>query len=696
MVQVVVGDVDADEVVERASEQLGRLEGRGRFAGDGRREAELPEWTPGAVVERGVLRQPYLAVGFRTPPVRDPDVPVLDVLCGLLGEGRSSRLRKIVQTGEGLASDVGASVVAHRDVGILTVRAVGTTGAEPREIVASLFREIWRLADTSVTAEEMRKSVRRLEAAYLLEHETVETIAMTLGFFETMGDHGYAEEYVDRLAEVTPDDIQRVARTYLDPTTAAVVAYVPEGGGAPHASVPKERSSASDELLAAALQGARTPSAGAAREVAGRWRSSERFARPQIAREKPPGASSRRKLPNGATLVVRESSYMPLVSVAMAFRGGFVDEPDSALGITGLTLKHMLRGTPTRSAGQLADDIEGLGSGISTSVDRDGFGVGSSVLSKHLEEALLTICEVVSRPAFGRDEFEGARGEALADVGEVEDHPFQRAMLRLVPWLFPGHPYGRPIVGTVETLSAMTPDCTGDWHTKSFATDNLFVCMAGDVSTDAAAELLERALEGFEQSAAPAREPSEPGPPGGRVDERLDRSGQSSIAVGFRGPRIGTRDSAAMHVACASVTMMGGRLWGALRERPPFAYSVRAMPVPFRESGAVVGYATTPPGQEEEAVETFTSVLFGLGKTGLSPEELERGKRYLAGMLEISMQRGAARAASYAMAEVAGIGYEHVDRLPGLVRSITNDDVVRVAGEYLTAEDGPAVAILRG
>jgi predicted Zn-dependent peptidase len=142
--------------------------------------------------------------------------------------------------------------------------------------------------------------------------------------------------------------------------------------------------------------------------------------------------------------------------------------------------------------------------------------------------------------------------------------------------------------------------------------------------------------------------------------------------------------------------MMGGRLWSALRERAPFAYSVRAIPVPFRETGAVIGYATTPPGQEDEAVETFVRVFSELGDSGLSQDELTRGKRYLAGMLEISMQRGAARAASYAMAEVAGIGYEHVDRLPGLVRGITSDDVVRAAREYLSAEDGPAMAILRG
>jgi hypothetical protein len=75
----------------------------------------------------------------------------------------------------------------------------------------------------------------------------------------------------------------------------------------------------------------------------------------------------------------------------------------------------------------------------------------------------------------------------------------------------------------------------------------------------------------------------------------------------------------------------------------------------------MVGYVTTPPGQEEAAVSTFVSELSRLSPDGLSEDELDRGRRYLAGMLEISMQRGAVRAASYSVAEVAGMGYEYVD-----------------------------------
>ena len=269
-------------------------------------------------------------------------------------------------------------------------------------------------------------------------------------------------------------------------------------------------------------------------------------------------------------------------------------------------------------------------------------------------------------------------------------------MLRLVPLLFPGHPYGRPIAGTAETLSAMPRGSTAEWHSQRFVAGSLFVCLTGDVSIGRAADELEQVLAGLSSSGVPERDVRVTPAPRGRVDEQLERKGQSSVAVGFAGPPIGTRNSAAMHVVSSALAMMGGRLWRALRERPPFAYSVRAMPVSACEGGALVGYVTTPPGQEETAINTFVSELSALSGEGLSQEELERGRRYLAGMLEISMQRGAVRAASYSFAETAGMGYEHVDRLPDMVRGITNDDVVRVAGQYLTAEDGPASVVLRG
>ena len=192
----------------------------------------------------------------------------------------------------------------------------------------------------------MTKSVRRLEAGYLLEHETVETMAMTLGLFETMGDYAYAEEYVDCLARVTPADILRVAGTYLDPEGAGVVAYAP-------ADAVTEM--CTPEGLVAAMSEPRSfdegrPTSRAIREEGGSWVGQEAFTRPHIARETPPASSARRTLSGGATLVVRQFPFVPLVSMAVAFRGGFVNEPDVHLGVTGRRLRLAGRGRDVEEA----------------------------------------------------------------------------------------------------------------------------------------------------------------------------------------------------------------------------------------------------------------------------------------------------------------------------------------------------------
>jgi zinc protease len=694
MVQVVVGDIEADTVVARAralDEAAWQVraqmeEAPERASGPRHGPSQVP-WTPGHAVARGGVRRPHVVVGFPAPPVRDEDIPVLDVLCGLLGLGRSSRLRKSLQMERGLVSEVGASVVAHRDAGVIAVRAAATPGTLPSSVVEGVFHELARLKSDPVSGAEMRKSIRRLEASYLLEHETVEGAAMALGFFETMGDHAYAEEYVDRLAAVTPADIASAAGRYLSVEASASFTYMPDDDTYREDASAIEASARSGDGAPVPWRGSERPSG---------WSGHSSFVRPDIIHEAPRQAAERRVLSNGATLVARPSTRMPLVSIAFGFRGGFVEEPDDALGITGLTLKHALRGTRTRSAIELADVVEELGSGISTSVDRDGFGMGATVLARHFGDAVEALCDVLGRPALAEEEFEPVRAEAIAEVAGMEDDPFLRAMRRLVPLLFPAHPYGRPVTGTAGTLGSLRSGATAKWHQTTFSPDRLFVCVTGDVSYDAAAGELERGLADLPSGSARPGTGACALSPRGRADEPLERRGQSSVAVGFRGPPMGTRESAAMHVLGSAVSMMGGRLWRALRERPPHAYSVRAAPAAFRESGAVVGYVTTAPGGEEAAERTLVAELTELGRTGLTPEELERGKRYLAGMLEISMQRGSARAASYVVAEVAGVGYGHVDRLPAMVRDITREDVAAVAAEYLTAEDGPAVAILRG
>jgi len=684
MVQVVVGDVCADHVLALTEKSLGAIAARD-FA-----RSRAFEEAPGEVRARcytGIWEQSSVGVAFHAPPVLHADIPALDVACGLLGIGRSSRLRKSLQTRDGLVIDVRSGVIAYRDIGIVTVGA-GVVGTEVDRVVEGIFVELERMRAEPVAADELDKMLRRLEAGYVLEHETSASIAGGLGLFETLGDYRQFEDYVDRLAAVTPGDVLGVAREYLNPGTAAVVTYAPEGAGVSAG----DKSEETARLAGRAAAGAPFRIA----EESASWSPGRAFERPMILAERGVSKCAREHLPGGVTLLLSEAPALPIVSVAVGLRGGFTEEPDDLAGVTYLTQKLLLRGTADLTGDDVADAIEGLGSAIATAMDRDAFGFGMTVLADHSREGMRILGDVLADPALPADQLERVRGEALTEIAQLSDHPLRRAMLLMLPLAFPGHPYGRPLRGTPESVGRMSVGDVERWYGRVFDARNLIVCAVGDLDRAAvreAAEGLAGRLPDGERSVPPERVALGPS---GRSDVVHDGSGQSTIALTLRGPSAGTRDAAAMRVICRAGSMMGGRLWRALRERPPFAYAAGASLVALREGGAVFAHVTAPAGQEEAALEALDAEFVRLGSEGLAPEELERAKRHLGGVLAVSMERGAARAAAYAMAEATGVGCEHVDRLPDLVRGVTGDDVARVAGRYFGACEGRAAVILRG
>lgn len=682
LVQVIVGDVDAREAVTCAEQVYGGL-----AAGASERDAAEQEPQQSALRACGLegdLTQTYACVAYRTVPVLHPDAPALDALASLLGSGKSSRLSRSLRISRGLVSEVEAGHVGFRDAGVLVVRAVLAAGST-EDVLAEVFSEIERLRCEPASPAEMEKNRRRLEAGYAIEHETAESIAWTLGAYETEGDVAYAEEYVDRLAAVTQDDLLRVAREYLGHERASVLAYGPQS------ALPGDLAAAAAR---AALAAGATHAGRLAESRAG-WQPAP-FARPMVLAERGPVATDRRRLPGGGTLIASRVSGLPLVSVALGFRGGSALEPDDQAGVTYVLQKLLARGTTSLTASELADRMEGLGSAITTTADRDGLGLGATVLSKHLEEAVDLLSDVAAEPGLRDEDLENVRAEVLAEIGEVEDHPDRLAMLLLLPLVFPGHPYGRALRGTRDTVGRLDAASVRAWHARLCSARSLVLCLAGDIGGGNVPG--SAAPEGGADVAPPGHPTGTPVEtrPAGRAD--VDRGGapQSTVAVGFGAPADGAADSPAARVLSVGLSMMGGRLWRALRERPPHAYSVHASYLALAHGGAMVVQATSQPGSEDQVVESVLREARSVVRSGLGQDELARARQHLAGGLEISLERRATRAAAYAMAEVRGNGYEWVDRMPELVRGVTGDDVARLAAGHVDPDRGFAVAVIRG
>ncbi len=693
LTQVVVGDVRTEEVVEFAHNHLGRLQAGERphtgLVGE-------PEQTEArAIALNGSIVQPYLSIAFRIPHALHEDMPVLDAIAGVLGQGSSSRLTRTLQLSLGLVSDIGVSIAAFRDAGLLVIGSALATD-DIDAVIIPIFREIGLLRREMVAATEMEKGLRRLEAGYVLEHETAESIGGTLGFFETLGDYRRADEYIDSLGAVTPEDILRVARTYLTTERLNLIKYAPSGGRVAEGDGSEEVAALFEEAVSPGRSSSSEESAGGRiGEEPARWTTGG-FTRPMIVAERAERRCVRETLSSGATLITCESDGLPLASIALAFRGGHVAEPADKAGITYITQQLLERGTGERTGSEVAEAIEGLGTGLAIAVDRDGFGVGSTVLSRFYGSALDILSDVLTKPAFENEQLDLVRGEVDSEIGAIEDDPQRRAALLLLPMIFSGHPYGRPLRGTRESIRGISASDVRDWHALNYSASNLVACIGGRVSRGEARDAVEGLAERL---------------PGGGGSPEIDRADsvatdrrdmavagvrQSNIAVGLKGAPAGSEDGLVLRFLARALGMMGGRLWVALRENPPHAYSVYATHLSFAAGGSFATFVTAQPGTEREAIESVTVEFGRLRENGLGADELMRAQRHVAGMIEITMERESTRAATYVMAELLGIGFEGVEKAPELVRGITNGDIVRVARRYLDPEFGLSVVTLRG
>ena len=676
LVEVICGDVDADEVVDRASGLLGNLPGGDR----------PPRADHGLTSERGVeahgyegdLERAYVYVAHRAPHALHDDLPALDVLTGLLGVGRSARLRRRLQLERSLVSSVSSGVVTYRDIGLHVVRAVTSAGSV-EEVVGECLDEFGRLAGEGINDREMEKSVRRLESAYALEHETSDSIARTLGHYEMLGDYELAEKYVDRLAAVSAADVRRAAETWLADGTCTVVSYAPRGSGAPVGAWRPRRARTSGRRARIMEERPKGPPPAP-------------FERPALVAESSAPYCTREELVNGAVLVKCVSRSVPVASVAVSFRGGHSEEPEGYGGITYATQKALLRGTTRYSAARLAEEVETIGGGIGTAVDRDGFGIGLTVLSSRLERATELLSEVVTSPAFEPEQVAHAREEVTAEIGAAQDDPMSRALLASLPLVLSDHPYGRPVRGTIEEVSRITSDDVASWHAERYGASRMVICGAGDVPDGG----LDRLAAPAADAQPPRAVPDPTARPEGDIVLESSGVGQSTVVVAFLGPPAGTDASLALRVAARGLGMMGGVLWRELREKPPHAYSVGASVFQFARAGIVVGYATSQPGGEEGVRDALLETFEGLAGGGLDDDDLGRAARSTAGSYEIALQRGSARAAACSMAEIVGTGYERVFRTPELLRSVTRDDVVAAAAGHLVRERGAASVIVRG
>jgi zinc protease len=409
-------------------------------------------------------------------------------------------------------------------------------------------------------------------------------------------------------------------------------------------------------------------------------------------------APSREQLQNGAVLIAKESRTTPAVTIHASFEAGGVFDPPAQPGVAHMASRMLDRGTSTRSAEQIADELDTRGVSLSISLNRHVISIVCNCLSEDFEPILSLVGDVAMRPTFPEAELATRRSETVTMIRQDEDSPATMAMEGLMRLLYPGHPYGLRPRGSVESVEQITRGALVDFHGKRFAPATLSLVIVGDVDSQRAIAAAARVFGDWKQPppAAVPLPPVQPPPARQRLVLPMMNKSQADIAYGF--VTILRSDPAYYAYNLMNNIFgqysLGGRLGDSIRERQGMAYYCFSMLDANVVRGPLTIRAGVNPANVDRAIASIDDVSSGLATEGPTEKELAESKQFLIGSMPRTLETNMGIANFLQTVEFFKLGLDYDLRLPGLLQAVTLEDVHDAARRVL--DPARATAVVAG
>ena len=686
MVLVVVGDFDSAEVKPKIEALYGNFPSR-----------ELPECdiadepaqeSMRTYVIDKPLQEGYFSLAYLIPNAKHEDTPVMDVLSNILGGGDSSRLYRTIKEDKGLVNSIYAYAYTPKYNGIFAVGG-SIDPTKSKEALSAIAEEINRLKYEPVSDEELERVKVNIESDALYTKETMQGQAQKLGFYEVeTDDFRFEQEYLDGVSKVTPEDIMLAAQTYFPDERLTAGFLLPTGSVTikedeiqtiveTSSKKMQEQNKGKGEVLIEkdTLSVDEEPAAEAKSVETAQSASSDTIA----------GDVNKYVLQNGITVLIKKNDSVPLFAARAAFLGGVRYEDEDTNGVSNFVSRMLTRGTDSRSALEIAEQIESIAGQVDGFSGRNSFGVTVESLSKNFVPAMDIFADVILNASFNPEEVERARREILADINRQGDNLLRTTVNLFLDTLYTEHPYKLNPLGSAENVSAFDSESLQRFYRKYARPENLVITVVGNVNEEEVLETIKNDFGAMEKANTPAPVIKAENPPSEirkKIETKQDKA-QTHILLGFQGPTLMDDDHYVIEVLNTIMSGMGGRLFLELRDKKSLAYTVTSFYTPGLEPGFLGVYIGTAPEKEEEAIEGMKEQLELLLAEGVSDEEIERAQSFLVGSFEIGLQENSAQAAKISFDELYGIGWEEYNKYPEKIYAVTKEDVLAAAQKYI-------------
>jgi len=396
------------------------------------------------------------------------------------------------------------------------------------------------------------------------------------------------------------------------------------------------------------------------------------------------GAIARTRLANGFTVLVRPNPAAPVVAISLGIRMGTRWETPETAGISNFLQLMVVRDTASRSGTQIVQEAERLGGQIDAVADQDWSEISATALSRNWKAILELVADVALHPTLADSLVDSIKEFVLRQIRNRGDQPYAVAVDALTQSLFGQHPYAWNPLGRRESVERIDRTSLLAHYRRHYVPGGMVLAVSGRVRTPEVVAEAERLFGGMSVGRPPSATTATPPPVGATRLESEVPGAQAQILMGALAPPFIHPDYPATKVLSTVLGGgMAGRFFSELRDKQALAYSTRALYPSLTDTGYFVAQLGTAPENLARAEASLKKELERIREEPPSAEELRVAKAYLLGNLAMDRRTNARQAWYLATFELAGVGYEFLDRYMAAVRAVTAADVQRVARTYL-------------
>jgi zinc protease len=414
-----------------------------------------------------------------------------------------------------------------------------------------------------------------------------------------------------------------------------------------------------------------------------------------------PAAPTRTKLANGLSVIVVPTSRLPLVDFRLVTRAGSVNDPAGKEGVAHLTADLLTQGAGKRTAKQLADDIEFVGGTLDASAGAEQMVVSCEVLKKDLALGLEMFRDVIVSPAFGKEDFDRKKEEALGQIASDKSEPEVIAENAMTHWFWGDSPLGHPAIGWEASLKGLTRDDVVRFHKGLLTPERSVLVIVGDVDAASLVASLKTAFAAWKPAGpAPTTDPYGPAAAlQGRSVRVINKPEATQTQIRMMCPSV-PRNHPDWYALQVANTICGAgftsRLVNAIRVEQGLTYSISSQFQERRAAGAFRISTFTRNDQLRKCVDATLAEVKKLVDEGPTDAELDKARNYLKGQYPLGLQAPDELAGEIANVEFFNLPQDFIASYPDKIGAVTMADVKRVLKTYFCTDDLKILVVSNG